>query len=557
MEVIAKSVPTHECLSCIEMSQGAVDEALVDTDISVYYTHMSVFNEISVHTPYPLSPDRTMELVLEALRELIDYELAVVLSLEPEGDLRVRKALGPLYTRRLDGYSISLAERRDLASILEHKEPHLFDELEDHVDTYHGVLELPEGHSCLASPLYVEETPIGLLTLDHRTCKKFTPTMVRFISSISKLISVSMAQSDASRLLMERTRKLLEERNRLLGDASELFKDLVGVSSAWRRVLDKLRLVAASEVPVLLMGETGTGKEQVARKLHALSPRADRPFVAVNCSALVPSLAESEFFGHERGSFSGAVATRRGRFEMADGGTLFLDEVGDLPQELQPKLLRVLQDGVYERVGAERSLRADVRILAATNANMVEAVDQGRFREDLLYRLNVFPITLPPLRERDQDAALLAEHFVSQIRGRSGFQRTALTASALEKIGTLPWRGNVRELRNVIERAAILARGGDVGEEHLVGLSSGADPLGRRATNRGALGFDYALEELHPERQGPFPKLEEIQRRHILKALEHSSGRLYGPSGAAELLGMKPTTLQSRMKKLGLSRARG
>lgn len=496
---------------------------------------------MSVETPVPLlSPDRTLEIVLEALRELVDYELAVVLGLEDGSLLRVRKASGPLYTKRLDGYAISLDDRDDLARIIGQRSPHLFDEASEHLDTYYELLDLPEGHSCLVSPLWLAEKPIGLLTLDHRACGKFTPAVVRFVATLSKLVSLSLAQSDASRALLTRADDLLRERNRLLGDAADAFSSLVGVSAAWTAVLDSVKLVAASEAPVLVLGETGTGKEQVARTVHRLSRRASGPFVAVNCSALPPGLAESELFGHEKGSFSGAAGLRRGRFELADGGTLFLDEIGDLPLELQPKLLRALQEGSFERVGGERPVAVDVRIVAATHVDLAAAADAGRFREDLLYRLDVFPLRLPPLRERDQDAALLAERFASGIRRREGFSGTVLEADAVERILALPWPGNVRELRNAVERAAILARGGPIRAEHLVpGARVSPEAPARSAASSAA-----------------FPTMEEAERLHIEKALGRSGGKIYGAGGAAALLGLKPSTLQSRMKKLGARRPR-
>ncbi|MEJ5187689.1 MAG: sigma 54-interacting transcriptional regulator [Breznakiellaceae bacterium] len=552
---------------------------------------MTVNNDISVssentkNTESPLvvpllTPERTMEIVLQALGELIEYELAVVLSLEDYKQLRVRKAVGPLYTPRLEGYTIPLSHRRDLQEILEQKEPHLFDESTDHLDTYYDILNLPEGHSCLVAPLYVESQPVGLLTLDHRQCGKFTPGIVRFVRTISKLISVSMVQSDTSRVFYSKVQNLLHERNRLLQGNTDIFKDLVGSSTAWQRVLDMIRLVAATDVPVLLLGETGTGKEQVARKIHQLSAVADGPFVAMNCSALAPTLAESELFGHEKGAFSGAVAQRRGRFEMAHGGSLFLDEVGDLPLELQPKLLRVLQEGTFERLGGERTISVKVRIIAATNVSLEKALAEGRFREDLYYRLNVFPIILPPLRERDQDAVLLADYFVSLIRKRTGFEKLRLSPDALEYILAQSWPGNVRQLRNAIERAAILARGGLIEPLHLSVENPSVFPA-RFSKEREAHGNPASLTgkkepisfgaDLGPGKGGPQetsdnpsvlptpsyePKtvspLDEALRAHILQALKASGGKIYGKGGAAELLGLKPSTLQSKMKKLGI-----
>jgi transcriptional regulator with GAF, ATPase, and Fis domain len=261
----------------------------------------------------------------------------------------------------------------------------------------------------------------------------------------------------------------------------------------------------------------------------------------VNCSALPASLAESELFGHEKGSFTGAQALRRGRFELADGGTLFLDEIGELPPEIQPKLLRALQEGRFERVGGERSVEVRVRVVAATHVDLQRAVEERRFREDLYYRLAVFPIRLPPLRERGRDVLLLAEHFASKLRARSGWEGLAFEAEALEELAERNWPGNVRELRNTVERAAILARGGLIERRHLAasGVSAGGRPDAESA----------------PAAAGSGPgTLEEALRVRITQALTASAGRIYGRGGAAELLGLKPSTLQSKMKKLGIER---
>lgn len=271
----------------------------------------------------------------------------------------------------------------------------------------------------------------------------------------------------------------------------------------------------------------------------------------VNCSALVQSLAESEIFGHEKGAFSGAAALRKGRFELADGGTLFLDEVGDLPFDLQPKLLRVLQDGKFERVGGEKPVSVDVRIIAATNVDLAEAVSMGRFREDLLYRLDVFPLRLPPLRDRDDDTALLAEHFISDIRKRKGFENTSLSMAAIEKLMSMPWHGNVRELKNVVERAAILSQGGEIPAEHLVPgtrefyISNAA----KKKHLKPAVNKEAEKDKVLPEDIKPF---DEAQTEIIQKALSASNGKIYGKDGAAALLNLKPGTLQSKMKKLGI-----
>jgi transcriptional regulator with GAF, ATPase, and Fis domain len=506
---------------------------------------MTVHNDISVAPG--LEPERTMEIVLESLRELVDYELAVILKLEGRDRLGVRKAVGPLAKPPLLDYVISLRERLDLAGLMAEGIPRLFDTDAGYIDTYAEILDFPEGHSCLAAPLVVDGEPIGLLTLDHRSCGVFSADIVRFIGVISSLIAVALLQSEASLELRSRAASLLAERNRLLDHNADIFRDLAGRSGAWTRVLDSLRLVASTDAPVLLLGETGTGKEEAARAIHRLSGRASRPFIALNCSALPAGLVESELFGHEKGSFTGAQALRRGRFELADGGSLFLDEVGELPLEIQPKLLRVLQEGRFERVGGERPVAVDVRILAATKVELGRAVDAGRFREDLFYRLAVFPIRMPSLSARGDDALLLAELFASKLRLRPGWEELSFSAEGLRYLARRPWPGNVRELRNVVERAAILARGGSIGPGELAaGDWAGS---GEASAGRG----EWAGKGAAAAGGEPL-SLDEGQRRQIAGALERTGGRVYGSGGAAQLLGLKPSTLQSRMKKLGLDR---
>ncbi|HOX19142.1 MAG TPA: sigma 54-interacting transcriptional regulator [Spirochaetales bacterium] len=531
-----------------------------------------------------LAPEGTMDIVLESLRELVDYELAVVLSAEEGGRLTVRRARGPLATRRLAGFSISLAERRDLAALLAGLVPRLLDHDAEHLDTYAEILDLPDEHSCLAAPLVVDGEAIGLLTLDHRSCGVFSGQIVRFIGVISKLVALALVQSETSRSLRERNESLLAERNRLLERDSDVFRDLAGSSPAWLDAMNSVRLVASTDSPVLLLGETGTGKEEAARAIHRLSGRAGGPFVALNCSALPPALAESELFGHEKGSFTGAQGLRRGRFELAHGGTLFLDEIGDLPPEIQPKLLRAIQEGRFERVGGEKPVQVDARIVAATHVDLGAAVEAGRFREDLFYRVAVFPVRLPPLRERGDDAVAIAELFASRLRARPGWEGLSFSAEALAQIAARPWPGNVRELRNAVERAAILARGGLIGAAELCagdwangrpgpcatpGCCDGAfaaacadSPAGGGTgdgTEAGAKGGAPGGGTRHAGSatgSGSAETLEAAQKRHVERALERAGGKVYGPDGAAAALGLKPSTLQSRMKKLGIDAAR-
>ena len=491
-----------------------------------------------------LTSERTLEIVLDAIKTLVPFELAVVLSLERDNRLQVRWAQGPLYTPRLRDFSISLDERPDLQRVIEKGVVQLFsDDVPDPIlekDTYEGILDLPEGHSCMVAPLHVQGKPLGLLTLDHRRCNMFTPEVVKTTETLSRLISLALAQSMATNTLLSEREALVYERNTLLSELPTDKAALIGQSPAWREIIDRVRMVAPTDLPVLIEGETGTGKEQVARAIHALSGRAHRPFVALNCSALVSSLAESELFGHERGAFTGAISRRRGRFELANNGSLFLDEVGDMPLEIQPKLLRAIQEKSFERVGGEETIYSDARVICATHRNLEQLVQEGRFREDLYYRLNVFPIQLPPLRERGDDIFLLADYFLKNLAKRFGKEQFYLTPAAKKFLKTYKWPGNVRELQNTLERATILSRGEVIDEQHL------AIGTGNRRRRR--------LKTPAEIRDDEFPSLDDVIRQHIYQALERSNGRIYGPQGAAALLGLKPTTLQSKMRKLGISR---
>jgi transcriptional regulator with GAF, ATPase, and Fis domain len=302
---------------------------------------------------------------------------------------------------------------------------------------------------------------------------------------------------------------------------------MVGESAAMRRVLDRVARVAVTDATVLITGETGTGKELIARAIHAASARAKRPFVRVNCGALAEGLVASELFGHERGAFTGALERRKGRFELANGGTIFLDEIGELSPALQVALLRVLQEGEFERVGGTETLKTDSRVIAATNCDLDEAVGEGRFRSDLLFRLNVFPIAMPPLRERKGDIALIAEYYARQYGGKLGKRIRGVSSSAMEALLAYPWPGNIRELQNLAERAVILSSG-DV------------------------------LELAEFELPGPSIPCSEVdpgdERRSIEEALRAARGRVSGPDGAAASLGVAPSTLDSRIRRLGIDK---
>ena len=312
--------------------------------------------------------------------------------------------------------------------------------------------------------------------------------------------------------------------------------ELIGKSTAFRIVLQQAEHVAPTDSTVLILGETGTGKGLIARKIHQLSGRKDRSLVNVNCAALPATLIESEFFGHEKGAFTGAVGRKIGRFELADGGTIFLDEIGDLPIELQAKLLRVLQDHEFERLGSSTTRTVDTRIIAATNRDLDALIEQGTFRPDLYYRLSVFPIRIPPLRERRGDIPLLVWFFITLLQPRLGKTIESVPSRVMDGLTSYDWPGNVRELQNIVERAMILSPGAR--------LELGADfPWGQSGT-RSSTGTRRQKSE----------NLEEVERAHIVSVLEECGWKVRGQGGAAERLGLKRTTLQSRMKKLGIQR---
>ena len=302
---------------------------------------------------------------------------------------------------------------------------------------------------------------------------------------------------------------------------------IVGRSKAMKRVLAQVEQVAGTEATVLLQGETGTGKELMARTIHNLSNRKDRPLVTINCAALAPTLIESELFGREKGAYTGAMTRMAGRFEVADRSTLFLDEIGELSLDLQAKLLRVLEEGRFERLGSTKSLKVNVRIIAATNRNLTQEIAAGRFRSDLYYRLNVFPILIPPLRERSQDIPPLVWSFVKHFEKKNGKRIDLISRKSMEALQHYSWPGNARELRNIVEHAMITSQGGSL---HL------------------------RLPHTESEEVSTSDKLEDVERVHILRVLAKTGWRITGKSGAAEILGMKRTTLQSKMKKLGIQR---
>jgi formate hydrogenlyase transcriptional activator len=384
----------------------------------------------------------------------------------------------------------------------------------------------------------------GVLTLGRREENAFSPDEVQFLMQVASQVAIAVENALAYSQIAELKEKLTQEKLYLEDEIrTELnFEEIIGKSAVLRRVLKQVETVAPTESTVLIYGETGTGKELVARALHNLSPRHSNAFVKLNCAAIPTGLLESELFGHERGAFTGAIAQRIGRFELASRGTVFLDEIGEIPLELQPKLLRVLQEREFERLGSTRTLRTDARLIAATNRDLGLMVEQQKFRSDLFYRLNVFPVRLPPLRERPEDIPLLVRHFVQQFARTMNRRIDAIPSEAMSALSEYHWPGNIRELQNVIERAVILSSGPTL-----------------RITLSDFKGNSASTPNLEipgrPENHGNMQRvLEETERKQILAALETSRWVVAGPHGAAARLGVKRSTLQVRMQKLGIAR---
>ena len=388
--------------------------------------------------------------------------------------------------------------------------------------------------SAVLVPLLRADGRLGLLTMCSRKTNAFNEADRDLLSQIGTQISLVLENALAYGRLRA-SRDDLEEQKLYLESEIESeynFEDIVGKSAVIRKVLDQVAIVAPTSSTVLLHGETGTGKELVARAIHNLSPRRERTFVRLNCAAIPSGLVESELFGHEKGAFTGALIQKRGRFELADHGTLFLDEIGDITMDLQPKLLRALQEQEFERLGSTRTIQVDVRLIAATHRDLESMIRNNQFREDLFYRLRVFPIEIPPLRERREDIKLLVHFFVSRLSRRMQKRIRSVPKAAMEALVNADWPGNIRELQNFLERCVILTQGDELNVPHPELRRSGA----RTVVPAGST-------------------FEQAERQAILDALKGASGRIAGKGGAADRLGLKRTTLQNKMRRLSITRA--
>ena len=400
---------------------------------------------------------------------------------------------------------------------------------------------LNEGlKSAYCLPLISHGRPLGTLVVASLVEENFPERDAELLRHIANQIAIAVENALAFRRMADRAKTLREEKLYLQDEVRTEynFEEIIGASATLRGILDQLQTVAPTDSAILILGETGTGKELIARAIHNLSARRERTLVKVNCAAIPTGLLESELFGHEKGAFTGAIAQRVGRFELAHRGTIFLDEVGDIPLELQPKLLRVLQEQEFERLGSARTTRVDVRVVAATNVDLAQKVVENQFRSDLYYRLNVFPITLLPLRERKEDIPLLVRYFAQKYARRMKKPIESIPLKAMASLTDYHWPGNVRELENFIERAVILSHGSEL-----------QIPL---AELKGRAKFASSMASNSPP--DGIATLEHAEREHIIRALREAEWIVGGPKGAAIRLGMKRTTLQSRIKKLGIAR---
>jgi formate hydrogenlyase transcriptional activator len=481
--------------------------------------------------------DSLWEACTERIKEVVPWERAGVLLYVPDQDAFRFHALETALPKRvLQRGAIIPRAGSAVGWVYDHREVHVRPHLQQAQVFPEDQYYVEEGLGRMVNlPLMARRSCLGTLNIGSVESGEPDPEMLEFLRQIAIQVALAIENVQAYERLTQLSRELTKQNAYLTEEIKQEsnFGLLVGKSENLRKVLAQIEAVAATSTTVLIMGETGTGKELVARAVHEGSLRRNKPFVKLNCAALPNGLVESELFGHERGAFTGAVQRHQGRFELAHGGTLFLDEIGEMPLAVQAKLLRVLEDHQVDRVGGAQSVPVDVRLIAATNVDLAQAVADRRFRADLYYRLRVFPIALPPLRERIEDVPLLAQHFLQLCRVKLNRGSLVFGDSALARLAQYDWPGNIRELQNIIERAAILARTPIVDIDDRVMMPS-PKPA--------------AITEQQPQ------TLHDSERFHILQALERGGWRIYGPLGAANRLGINPSTLRSRMKKLGLSR---
>jgi len=486
--------------------------------------------------------------VAESIGMVVHFHRVSLVLHEPERDeLKVYGLAGSANQQYAPVGSLLPNRAGYVEKVLEEKRPHIRSDLRVGDRTEIEEMLLKEGHrSYILVPLIGKTRVLGTLNFASHAADQYSSEDAEFLLEVGKQVALAIENMLAYEKIDELQRQLALENEYLReqDNSARGFGEIVGESPALCQALEQVKLVAPTDANVIILGESGTGKELIARAVHEHSERGDGPLIRVNCAAVPRELFESEFFGHEKGAFTGAIQQRIGRFELADGGTLFLDEVGEIPIELQGKLLRVLQEGSFERVGEEQTRQVDVRVLAATNRNLHEEIEAGRFREDLYYRLSVFPVELPSLRERREDIPLLAQHIALAISRRLGRNEPVISDQSLKWLCNYDWPGNIRELQNVIERAVITSRDRMLRFETLE-LSEESRRSELAETNESAEFGDAVLT---------YDDLGDIERANIERALSQVDWKIAGPGGAAELLGVKPTTLNSKLRAFGIRR---
>jgi len=526
----------------------AIDNALHFDEAQRYQEHLSkerdrlrILLEVNGAIGSRLELHDFLEAVSRTLQRVLSHDIVSISLYEPEEEhLRLYTLIFPGGHGLLQEGMTVPVKGTVLGAVLTSRKAVRVASISDK-DTPPDILELlrREGlKSGAVLPLLVGSKAFGTLEVVSAKENAVSEEDMELLTQIAGQVAIGVANALAYKEIDDLKDRLAEEKLYLEDEIrNEYFDEIVGESKSLVEVLDQVRTVAETDSTVLILGETGTGKELIARAIHNTSPRRQKTFVKLNCSAIPTGLLESELFGHEKGAFTGAIAQKLGRMELADKGTLFLDEIGDIPMELQPKLLRALQEREFERLGSNRTIKADIRLIAATHRNLSEMVVEREFRSDLYYRLNVFPIKLPPLRDRADDIPRLVRHFASKHASRMNKQIDSIPADTMRALARWHWPGNIRELENFIERAVILSRGTTLNV-----------PVGELRSSAPAAMTAVAAASVQPL------TLQDSEREHILKILRETRWVLSGPNGAAARLGLKRTTLQGKMKKLGIDR---
>ena len=495
---------------------------------------LEIAQAVSAH----LDRDQLFRAVGQAVESLVSFDRMVIVLPHSREDLIVYA-----FETKKGDHSLPLGATLPRVGslpgwVLKHKKPFIGSSLVDvrQFPVSLDILSQKGMQSSCALPLLVVDRVVGVLVFHGKDQAVFNPVKLPLFEKLSAVVALALDNCLAYEQIRQLTDQLTRENVYLREEikTEHRFHEIVGRSRPLKKVLKRIELVAPTDSSILITGETGTGKELIARAIHHLSKRQKRPLIKVNCAALPAGLIESELFGHEKGAFTGALTRKIGRFELAHQGTIFLDEIGDLPQEIQIKLLRVLQEYEFERVGSTETIKVDVRLITATNRDLVKAVEEGRYRADLYYRLNVFPVHLPSLREREDDIPLLVQYFVDKYATKIGKPIDTVSQETIKKLKSYTWPGNIRELENVIERSVILSSGSvlEVEDEFLVPSSSSLDQEGKEILT-----------------------LQELDRDHITRILNQTRWVIEGPRGAARILDLHPNTLRSRIKKLGIERA--